>query len=182
MLRPVVATKENDYIGEDCALCKQPFAPDTELVVCPQDGVLHHTYCWEANNCHCTALACEGHGRLIRSDSAEPEPESEPDTTIDVTPPPRPPRVVITEPQTQPSPPPRPNRRPRPSRPTPAARQPRPAPQSTRTPFTLQLAQSCVVLAIAIAIIVISFSCFGLWAIADYLMIEVFDFNYRPIP
>ena len=102
MLRPVVATKENDYVGEDCALCKQPFAPETELVVCPQDGVLHHTYCWEANNHHCTALACEGSGLLIRRDSAEAE--SEDDDVIDVTPPPRPARVVITEPQTQPRP------------------------------------------------------------------------------
>ena len=49
MVRPTIATKENEYVGEDCALCKQPFAPETELVVCPRDGALHHTYCWEEN-------------------------------------------------------------------------------------------------------------------------------------
>jgi hypothetical protein len=40
-------------------------------------------------------------------------------------------------------------------------------------------AQSCLVIAIAIAIILFAIGCFGLWAIADYLMIEVFNLPYR---
>jgi hypothetical protein len=44
---------------------------------------------------------------------------------------------------------------------------------------SLGCAQGCLFLSIAIAIIVMAFACFGLWAIADYLMINVFDFDYR---
>jgi hypothetical protein len=40
-------------------------------------------------------------------------------------------------------------------------------------------AQSCLVIAIAISIILVAIGCFGLWAIADYLMINVFDLPYR---
>jgi hypothetical protein len=40
-------------------------------------------------------------------------------------------------------------------------------------------AQSCLLIAIAIAIIIFAIGCFGLWAIADYLMIEVFNLPYR---
>ena len=181
MVRPTIATKENEYVGEDCALCKQPFAPEMELVVCPKDGALHHTYCWEENHNHCTALACEGQGVIYRPEQHSAEINANP--PIDPSPPPPASSpVVVPEPQTRPNrQPPAGRRRPPRSSPSPR-RQPRPAPQSERTPFTLQLAQSCVVLSIAIAIIVISFGCFGLWAIADYLMIEVFDLNYRPIP
>ncbi|MGB1251954.1 MAG: RING finger protein [Candidatus Promineifilaceae bacterium] len=176
MLRPAIATKENEYVGEDCALCKQPFAPETELIVCPRDGALHHTYCWEANHNHCTALACEGRGVVYRPEQHSAEINANPPIEEAPAQPAAP--VVVTERQTQS----RPNRRPPPTRRVAPAREPRPAPRPTRTPFTLQLAQSCVVISIAIAIVVISFSCFGLWAIADFLMIEVFDFSYRPIP
>ncbi|MBE2221785.1 MAG: hypothetical protein IAF02_09605, partial [Anaerolineae bacterium] len=44
---------------------------------------------------------------------------------------------------------------------------------------SLGCGQSCLLLSIAIAILVMAFGCFGLWAIADYLMIEVFHFDYR---
>ena len=44
---------------------------------------------------------------------------------------------------------------------------------------SLGCAQGCLLLSIAIAIIVMAFGCFGLWAIVDYLMIEVFHFDYR---
>jgi hypothetical protein len=40
-------------------------------------------------------------------------------------------------------------------------------------------AQSCLVLAIAIAVILFAIACFGLWAIADYIMIEVLGWQYR---
>jgi hypothetical protein len=45
-----------------------------------------------------------------------------------------------------------------------------------------QVAQSCLILAIAIAIVVFAFSCFGLWAIADYFLIDVFGWEYRLLP
>jgi hypothetical protein len=40
-------------------------------------------------------------------------------------------------------------------------------------------AQSCLVIAIAVAIILFAIGCFGLWAIADYLMLNVFNLPYR---
>jgi hypothetical protein len=44
---------------------------------------------------------------------------------------------------------------------------------------SLGCGQGCLLLSIAIAILVMAFGCFGLWAIADYLMIEVFNLDYR---
>jgi hypothetical protein len=40
-------------------------------------------------------------------------------------------------------------------------------------------AQSCLLLAIAAAIVLVAIGCFGLWAIADYIMINVLDWPYR---
>jgi hypothetical protein len=40
-------------------------------------------------------------------------------------------------------------------------------------------AQSCLLIAIAISIILFAIGCFGLWAIADYIMIEVLGWPYR---
>jgi hypothetical protein len=40
-------------------------------------------------------------------------------------------------------------------------------------------AQSCLVLMIGVAILVFAFSCFGLWAILDYFMLNVWGFEYR---
>jgi hypothetical protein len=40
-------------------------------------------------------------------------------------------------------------------------------------------AQSCLVLSIALAIVVIAFSCYGLWAILDYVMINELGWQYR---
>ena len=49
-----------------------------------------------------------------------------------------------------------------------------------RVPFnTVTMAQSCLLLSIAIAIILIAFSCFGIWAIADYIAINLFGWDYR---
>lgn len=44
---------------------------------------------------------------------------------------------------------------------------------------SLGCGQGCLLLSIAIAILVMAFGCFGLWAIADYFMINVFEFDYR---
>jgi hypothetical protein len=40
-------------------------------------------------------------------------------------------------------------------------------------------AQSCLVLSIALAIVLIAAGCFGLWAVADYLLVEVLGWQYR---
>ena len=44
---------------------------------------------------------------------------------------------------------------------------------------SLGCAQSCLLLSIAIAILLVAVGCFGLWSIADYVLLEVLDWNYR---
>ncbi len=136
-LRPVIVDKSSPFLGEACALCKQPFGPGDELAICPEDATRHHLHCWRANGDKCTAYGCTGHGEvnsatpratIIRRGGSEEEPESK----------------VQTLP--------------------------------TRG---FHCAQSCLLIAIAIAIILFAIGCFGLWAIADYLMIEVLGWHYR---
>ena len=40
-------------------------------------------------------------------------------------------------------------------------------------------AQACLVIGVAIAIVLIAVGCFGLWAIADYILIEQLGWEYR---
>jgi Prokaryotic RING finger family 1 len=40
-------------------------------------------------------------------------------------------------------------------------------------------AQTCLVMSIALAIVLIAAGCFGLWAIADYVLVEVLEWPYR---
>jgi len=40
-------------------------------------------------------------------------------------------------------------------------------------------AQACLIISVAIAIVLIAAGCFGLWAIADYILLEVLDWQYR---
>ncbi|MDX1412953.1 MAG: RING finger protein [Candidatus Promineifilaceae bacterium] len=40
-------------------------------------------------------------------------------------------------------------------------------------------AQACLIVGVAIAIVLIAAGCFGLWAIADYILLEVLGWQYR---
>jgi hypothetical protein len=64
-LRPVVVDKHSPFLGEACALCKEPFVQGDELAICPEDATRHHTHCWHANGDKCTAYGCTGSGRII---------------------------------------------------------------------------------------------------------------------
>jgi hypothetical protein len=132
-LRPVEVDKESPFIGEDCALCKQPFAPGDELAICPEDATRHHVHCWRAYGNKCTAYGCTGRGVVLTEEEVETE-----------------------------------ERR-------------RTAESTTKTlpDRSFHCAQSCLLIAIAIAIIIFAVGCFGLWAIADFLMMEVFNLPYR---
>ena len=44
---------------------------------------------------------------------------------------------------------------------------------------SLGCAQTCLLLSIALAILIIAFSCFGLWAIADYILLNKLSWPYR---
>ncbi|MFZ0545671.1 MAG: RING finger protein [Candidatus Promineifilaceae bacterium] len=136
-LRPVPVDKQSPFIGESCALCKQPFAPGDELAICPEDATRHHVHCWRAYGNKCTAYGCTGHGEVVEGD--EPDEEEE-DGRVEAT--------SDSHVETLPA-------------------------------RSFHCAQSCLVLAIAISIILFSIGCFGLWAIADYLMMEVFHLPYR---
>lgn len=137
-IRPVVVDKGSPFLGEACALCKQPFGPGDELAICPEDATRHHVHCWRANNDKCTAYGCTGHGEIV---GVAPTPPS--GTTRF-----RSGRDDEAKVQTLP----------------------------TRS---FHCAQSCLLIAIAAAIILIAIGCFGLWAIADYIMIDVMGWQYR---
>ena len=64
-LRPVLVDKRSPFLGEACALCKQPFGPGDELVVCPADATRHHVHCWRAHGGRCTAYGCDGQGEVL---------------------------------------------------------------------------------------------------------------------
>ncbi len=132
-LRPVPVNKESPFIGEDCALCKQPFAPGDELAICPDDATRHHVHCWRAYGNKCTAFGCMGRGDVLTEAEIE-----------------RIERRGTADPDDQ-----------------------------TLPTRSFHCAQSCLLIAIAIAIIIFAIGCFGLWAIVDYLMLEVFNYPYR---
>lgn len=137
-IRPVIVDKRSPFLGESCALCKQPFGPGDELAICPEDATRHHVHCWRANANKCTAYGCTGYGEVIGL-----------------------PPVVATG-----------TTRFRPGQEDEAKVQTLPS-------RSFHCAQSCLLIAIAIAIILIAIGCFGLWAIADYIMIDVLGWQYR---
>lgn len=135
-IRPVLIDKQSPFIGESCALCKEPFNPGEEMIICPEDATRHHVHCWRANGDRCTAYGCSGRGHPITRTPSPPESE------------------LAEE---------------------------RPGRSKVRTlPVAhYSCAQNCLVFAIAIAILLIGIGCFGLWAILDYFMINVWGYDYR---
>ncbi len=131
-LRPIIVDKRSPFVGEACALCKEPLAPGDELAICPEDATRHHAHCWQANGNRCTAYGCRGQGELEGFEGARVQTSSTGDSKVQTLP----------------------------------AR-------------GFHCAQSCLVVAIAVAIILFAVGCFGLWAIADYIMIEVLGWHYR---
>lgn len=138
-LKPVRVDKQSPFMGEDCALCKQPLAPGDEIIICPEDAARHHAHCWRANRNKCSAYGCLGRGE-IEAPPAEREQR-------------RPSRTTSTSSEE--------------SR------------VKTMPSSSFHCAQSCLVIAIAVAIIFFAVGCFGLWAIADYIMLEILGWQYR---
>lgn len=176
MVRAIRIGEGSTFIGQACALCKREFGAGDEVVICPEDGARHHLHCWQANGNKCTAYGCKGAGAV----SVIADGTSAARGGAEAADGPRPqPRVIVQEPQAPPpgssgarqrrgaTPPPPPNAQQ-------AASKVRTLPESS-----LGCGQGCVLVAIALAIVLIAIGCFGLWAIADYLMLEVLDWNYR---
>lgn len=137
-IRPVLVDKRSPFIGEACALCKEPFAPGDDLAICPEDATRHHVRCWRAYGDRCSAYGCTGHGEVIDSN----EFGNARVRTVS--------RVEGREAKVQALP-----------------------------ERSFHCAQSCLLIAIAFAILLFAIGCFGLWAIADYLMIDVLGWQYR---
>lgn len=155
MIRSHRIGEESTFLGQTCALCKQSFANGDEIVICPEDGSRHHVRCWEANGDRCTAYGCQGRGEVGEAVSLprRPRPVGRPPATAAARARRQPPGVAS-----------------------------RIAPDSKVRVLpagSVSCAQGCILVAIALAIVLAAFGCFGLWAIADYLMIEVFDLPYR---
>lgn len=166
MIRAHQIAETSAFLGQTCALCKQEFVTGDEIVVCPEDGSRHHVGCWRANGNKCTAYGCTGSGVISAGTGGIVErPLGRP---VRERPNGRP-RVITQEPGR--------------SRARPAAARPIPnAPGSkvrTLPAGSVGCAQTCLLVAIAIAIVLFAVGCFGLWAIADYLMIQVGDMPYR---
>ena len=131
-IRPILIDKQSPFLGESCALCKEPFAPGQEIIICPEDATRHHVHCWRMNNNRCAAYGCSGHGSVI---TRTPYDDEEEDIEVAES-------EVVEE----------------------ADSKVRTLPSSS-----FSCAQSCLILAIAISIIIFALSCFGLWAILDYI-------------
>lgn len=140
-IRPLLIDKGSPFVGEHCALCREPFSPGEEIIVCPEDGTRHHVYCWRANGNQCAAYGCRGHGEPIERAAHLEEAEDEP-LEGDVV------QGGDSKVHTLPS-------------------------------SSFSCAQTCLIMAIALSIILIAVSCFGLWAMFDYIMIEVLGWKYR---
>ncbi len=185
MLQPTLIDKPSVISGAVCALCKQPFNPQDEVIVCPVDETRHHTYCWEANGNRCTALGCAGQGPIAgrggffapasHRANARSRPASRPAGARSFW---NAARGVQPQVTAAPAPPP--------AIPAPVSATVTPAAAARSTtppaPWHQRWAQSCLILAIALAIVLFGFSCFGLWAIADYILLHVLEWGYRSTP
>ncbi len=78
MVRLIRVPPPSPFLEEACALCKQPFAPGDEVVVCPMDEARHHVQCWQANQNRCSALGCNGRGEVEPETAVPPTPSSQP--------------------------------------------------------------------------------------------------------
>ena len=142
-IRPVKIDENSPFLGEGCALCKEPFAEGEEIVICPEDGSRHHSDCWRANGNHCTAYGCTGYGDVLPYQARRRRSREQ--------------SRVVTQGEAA-------------------------APRSkvrAMPSSSLGCAQTCLIISIAIAIILIAVGCYGLWAIADYILYEQLGWPYR---
>lgn len=153
MVHPIRIHDQSPFLDEACALCKEPFAVGEDIVICPQDGSRHHDRCWRANGNRCTAYGCSGAGEIVFGEPVRARPSPRPSLSQ------RQRSRVISMPD------------------APGGR----ARSKVRAlPFNnLGCARSCLILAIALAIVLCALGCFGLWALADYIAVDVMGWDYR---
>lgn len=157
-IRPQLIDRRSSSLGERCALCKQSFELGDKVIICPADGTPHHIHCWQANDNRCSAYGCTGSGRpILRTPFVEEIGRETDEAVIE--------GEVVT--------------------PSPAAGEPdrvRPGQRSkvrTYPASSFSCAQTCLILAIALSIIFFAVGCFGLWAILDYIFMDLLGWHYR---
>jgi len=52
-----------NYVGKICPVCKQEFNELSQVTVCPDCGIPHHTECWEMNR-GCSTFGCAQQGSV----------------------------------------------------------------------------------------------------------------------
>ncbi len=139
MIPPITIDKRSPFLGEACALCKEPFAPGDEMVICPVDATRHHTQCWRANGNKCAAYGCTGHGE-VESPSLN--------------------GVLVGEVATE-------------------NEQDGRSKVRTLPSSSFGCAQGCFLVSIGLAVLLFAIACFGLWAMLDYIFIDVLGWAYR---
>ncbi len=138
-IRPVIVDKRSPFLGESCALCKEPLAPGDEIVICPEDAARHHVRCWRAYGDRCSAYGCTGHGEVL--DSADYGNA----------------RIRTVRRKTEQG----------------------EVKVQALPERSFHCAQSCLLISIAIAILLFAIGCFGLWAITDYVLVDILGWQYR---
>ena len=160
-IRPQLIGEHSFSLGERCALCKERFVVGVEVIICPADGTPHHVHCWQANDNACSAYGCTGSGRpILRTPFVEEAADVEEEEVVE-------PAIegeVVTPPAADSSDRNRAGRR---------------SKVRTYPASSFSCAQTCLLIAIALSIIFFAVGCFGLWAMLDYLFMEILGWQYR---
>ncbi len=156
MLLPVTVDKQSPFLGDPCALCKQPFAPGDDVVICPADGSVHHAHCWRTNGNHCTAYGCDGHGEIGQ----------------------------VIEHQGSHTPSRRSRPRVEPIQVGPDLGRGRGRSKVRTMPATsgrvgCGCGRGCSFLFVLLLVLFCGMACFGLWALGDWIAVDLFDSAYR---
>ena len=156
-IRPQLIGEHSISLGERCALCKERFVVGDEVIICPSDATPHHVHCWQANDNACSAYGCTGSGRpILRTPYVEEVGDETGEPAIE--------GEVVAPPAAEEGG---------------AHRSGRRSKVRTYPASSFSCAQTCLIIAIAISIIFFAVGCFGLWAMLDYLFMEILGWHYR---
>ncbi len=140
MVRPVRVDGRSPFLDSNCALCKAPFEAGSELIVCPQDGALHHVHCWQANDNSCSAYGCLGAGEITRSRlRRSPQTRDTNPTT---------PTLIDAD----------------------MRRRPYRSKVRTMPSSNFGCRRGCITISVLLAVFICLLGCFGLWAVADFVI------------
>ncbi len=147
MVRPVRIDDRSPFLESTCALCKAPFEAGSELVVCPQDGAVHHVDCWQANDNSCSAYGCAGAGEINRSRfRRRPQTRNIASTT---------PTLIDAD----------------------MRRRPYRSKVRTMPSSNFGCRRGCFTISVLLAVFIVLLGCFGVWAVADFVINDMPSFE-----